>query len=141
MRFGVFDLLLLTTIVALVAGAWGIDPGLGVTAAIVAVPVSIRSWLVFNARAKQGIETSPRRKALMVLLSAAITIVLLTLALFVAVFAFCSVSTPGPFFGGPREGGAAWQVFAAICAIVAVGVFVWLTVKLVRFRWRRDTKK
>ncbi len=141
MRFGIFDLLLLTTIVAIVAGAWGVHPALGVTAAIVAIPVSIRSWLVFNARAKQGIETSPRRKALMVLLSAVVTTVLLTLALWVAVFAFCSMSTPGPFFGGPRERGVASQLFAAICALLAVGVFVWLTVRLVRFRWRRDTKK
>lgn len=138
-RFSILDLLVLTSLVAVNFGAWAYEPGVGVLVAIVSVPVAARSLLLFKRRAKLGLPTSGAQKAAYIggsVLTAVGVYLLIAFGLFATLFVGCFALLATD----SRQGNGGWALALTVLAIAIPIAVLWMVVRLVRRRWRRDTE-
>lgn len=143
--FSLSTLMLLVTMASIGCGLMALFPGFGVLAALVLVPVLIRTSMVVEKRKADGDRVSSDERARLFLTSYAVTsvisIVLLACVCFSAFAAFCVVCS---YFdlghGGGNRTKREFYYLLLGGALLANGLVIILTFYFVRWRYRRDTK-
>ncbi|TWT77556.1 hypothetical protein Pla123a_22170 [Posidoniimonas polymericola] len=137
LRFSILDMLVLTALVAVNAGGWAYEPGIGLLVTLVTLPVAVRSLIVFKQRAAAGLPTSPFTRGVMLvgsLVAVAVVYAMIGFSLFGALWATCMAGLAFDQASKPLFGIG----FVALALLLPVAG-LWLTFRWVRWRWRRDT--
>jgi len=134
--YSLAELLVGTTLVAVLAGLFAYSPGWGILAAIIVAPVSLRTFLVLRARAKLGRATNRQQRIGLFFASLAVASAMcasLSILLIVSLFALL-----GTVCNSDSAGGLIWLAFFLGTLVFAGFCVFGFFPKWIRSRWRRD---
>ncbi|MGI9455800.1 MAG: hypothetical protein ACR2NU_04520 [Aeoliella sp.] len=133
LSYSLAELLLGLTMAAILATLFGYSSDLGVLAAVIAAPVSLRTFLVLRRRAKLGQLTTKKQRIGLFFASLAVATTMLastTIALGLAIFFAIGLACSGAGVG-------AWIVW--LVSLIAAACCVFICFPLwIRRRWLRD---